>query len=236
MACYTGDPNKRGKLRLVCNGVTYNYDISSSGKLETFILNMGSGSYTVSIWQQTEGTRYTQLFSQSFSVSLSSSLSPYLYPSRIVNYNAASAAVAKAKSLCVNARNDVQRVSAIYRYIIANVSYDYNKIGNMETGYVPNIDSTLSSRKGICYDYAALMACMLRSQGIPTQLITGNVAGGGYHAWNMVYVQNGGKITDHITAAANKYTLLDATYGAAKSDSYMAQFTAGGNYSVKYRY
>ncbi len=34
-------------------------------------------------------------------------------------------------------------------------------------GYLPDVDSILQEKKGICFDYAALMATMLQSQNIP---------------------------------------------------------------------
>lgn len=54
--------------------------------------------------------------------------------------------------------------------MVDNVSYDNDKTYNLKqaTGYVPNPDKTLTSKKGICFDYASLGAAMLRSVGIPT--------------------------------------------------------------------
>lgn len=50
------------------------------------------------------------------------------------------------------------------------------------------MDDTLKSSKGICFDYAALMAAMLRAQNIPVKLVTGNVSPNNLsHAWNLVY-------------------------------------------------
>jgi transglutaminase-like putative cysteine protease len=49
----------------------------------------------------------------------------------------------------------------------------------------------MSSRTGICYDYASLMCAMLRSQGIATRMIHGNTPQG-YHAWNEVYMDGQG--------------------------------------------
>ena len=128
-----------------------------------------------------------------------------------VSGNSGSACVAKAKSLVSGAGSDAQKVSKIYSYIVNNISYDYDKMKNLPSGYLPNPDSTLASRKGICFDYAALMAAMLRSQGVPCKLVIGN-ADGQYHAWNMVYV-NG------------SWQLYDPTFGAAgqRAGSYVAE-------------
>ncbi len=95
----------------------------------------------------------------------------------------------------------------VWSYIIANILYDkakYNNIANL-TGYIPSITATFSEKKGICYDYAALMAGILRSFGIPVKLVTGycpTYYGDVYHAWNEVYI-------------AGRWILVDPTYDAA---------------------
>ena len=61
--------------------------------------------------------------------------------------------------------------------------------------YLPDVDKTLADRKGICFDFAALMCCMLRSQGIPTQMVIG-YADSCYHAWNRVYVDGQWRLVD----------------------------------------
>lgn len=58
------------------------------------------------------------------------------------------------------------------------LTYDKKKAQTVQSGYLPNVDQVLASKTGICFDYAALMTAMLRSQGIPTKLVvgyTGNV-------------------------------------------------------------
>ena len=55
-------------------------------------------------------------------------------------------------------------VKAVYDYVIGHVTYDYGKAQTVQSGYLPNVDSTLASGTGICFDYAALMTSMLRSQ------------------------------------------------------------------------
>lgn len=237
-ARFSGDPTKRSKLQVIKDGATITYDLDSAGSSSVIPFNLGSGSYKIVIYEQTTGSSYATALSTTVSVSLRNSLVPYLYPNRIVNYTAGSAAVTKARALCTGAANDLQRLKAIYAYIIANVKYDYAKASSVQSGYIPNVDSTLSTNKGICYDYAALMAAMLRSQGIPTRLVMGYVApSGAYHAWNEVYLQNAGWITVAIYADGNTYKLLDSTFDATMSDADTAKFiTTAGNYTVASRY
>ena len=55
--------------------------------------------------------------------------------------------------------------------------------------YTPDVDKVLISKTGICSDKATLLAAMLRSQGIPTKYVTGEITAGA-HAWNEVYLDN----------------------------------------------
>ena len=42
----------------------------------------------------------------------------------------------------------------------------------MEYGYLPDIDETLETKTGICFDYAALMCAMLRCRGFQPSWIS----------------------------------------------------------------
>ncbi len=99
--------------------------------------------------------------------------------------------------MCLAGASDIKRTGSgcggggeqCVRIYQSNVDYDYDKaqniVDNNVTGYLPDPDETLSTKKGICYDYAALAAAMLRSQGIPTKLITGYVSSGGSRSCTM---------------------------------------------------
>ena len=107
-----------------------------------------------------------------------------------------------------------------------NISYDRVLASSITSGelkaYIPNPDRTLSTGKGICYDYAALMAAMLRSQGIPTRLIMGQVPQG-YHAWNEVYLQGTGWVIiasfKYWEVAGSAWVMFDATFAAGGMSS-----------------
>ncbi len=207
-----GNPTKV-KVLVYFNGSSkyYQYTIPTNNTWTSIPLQSGSGTYKVRFMKQVSGNSYSQMYSVTFQVGMQNANSAYLNPSQYVVYNSGSACVAKAKSLVSGAGSDAQKVSKIYSYIVNNISYDYDKMKNLPSGYLPNPDSTLASRKGICFDYAALMAAMLRSQGVPCKLVIGN-ADGQYHAWNMVYV-NG------------SWQLYDPTFGAAgqRAGSHVAE-------------
>lgn len=67
--------------------------------------------------------------------------------------------------------SDDQLIIVIYEYILSAIEYDFEKINGLDYTYLPNIDETFDTGKGICYDYCVLFASMLRSEGIPTRMV-----------------------------------------------------------------
>ena len=59
------------------------------------------------------------------------------------------------------------------------------------------MDKVFTENTGICFDYAAVMATMLRTQAIPTRLEVG-YAGEEYHAWVSTYIKDKGWINGII--------------------------------------
>ena len=92
----------------------------------------------------------------------------------------------KAASITKNCKNDLAKVKKVYNYVIKNYKYDKKLAKTVKPGYVPNLNKIYKKKKGICFDYAAVMTAMLRSQGVPTKLIVG-YTGNAYHAWINVY-------------------------------------------------
>lgn len=201
MVRYSG--SAKIKVLVYYNGGSsyYQYNLSGNGVYQTLPLQSGSGSYRVRFMQNLYGSTYAELCSTTVKASVGGS-GCYVYPNQYVNYSRSSAAVTKAKSLCAGCGTNSQKAAAIYHYIITTVRYDYSKASSVTSGYLPNVDETLQSRKGICFDYAALMAAMCRSQRIPTRLVIGNTSYG-YHAWNEVYL-NGWVRYDPTFAAAGQ--------------------------------
>ncbi|GHU67854.1 hypothetical protein AGMMS49983_19640 [Clostridia bacterium] len=122
----------------------------------------------------------------------------------------------------------------VYDYVTKNVTYDYDKAANVQSGYVPNVDDTLSTGKGICFDYAALMTAMLRSQRIPCELIVG-YAGEAYHAWIAAHCTDTGKVVN-IEFDGDKWTLMDPTFAASGDRADPNVIGDGENYNPVYYY
>ena len=191
------------------------YVASNTGGYTAFSLTGGNGKYVVRVLEQREGGYAPQLTAE-FDASISSETVPYTYPTYIVNFNSSSLAVNCALQVCAGCTTDEQKVMAVKAYVMASLEYDYSKAADVKAGnltyYIPNADSVLSSGKGICYDYSALFAAMLRCQGIPVRLVKG-YAGNNmeYHAWNEAYYGGSWHIIDctydDVGGMASSYTV-----------------------------
>lgn len=232
---YLGDCPKV-KLQITGpDGVTYTYNLTGNG-FEVFPLTSGNGGYSAGIYENISGTQYATAFYQELSVSITDEFTPFLYPSQYVNFTPQSQAVAKAEELSAPADTDLDVVSNVYNFVINSVTYDYDKASNIASGYLSSVDETLRTGTGICLDYAALMASMLRSQGIPTHLEVG-YAQDAYHAWISTYVDEKGWVNGIIEFDGTSWSLMDPTFAANSSEKSLKKFIGdGSNYTVKYVY
>ena len=186
MVSYSGE-NTKVKMQLTGpDYITYTYNLTGNG-YETFPLSAGDGTYQLGVYENVEGSQYATVFSQELSVSITNSMGPFLYPNQYVHFDSSSDVVKEAQILVAGAHDDLEAITAIYNYVISNITYDYDKAQNVQSGYIPDVDEILSIKTGICLDYAAVMSSMLRSQRIPTRLEVG-YAGDAYHAWISTYV------------------------------------------------
>lgn len=221
------------KVQVIKDGKSYNYNLNNNGNYEIFPLQMGNGNYTITIMQNTSGTKYIQLFAASVSATLVNEFEPFVHPSQFVNYNSNSVAVKKAAELCSGKATDVDKVKTVYEYVVNNITYDKNTAALVQSGYVPNIDNTLNKKQGICFDYASLMAAMLRSQGIPTKVIIGVVAPNQInHAWNEVYIKGVGWISVGISANGSSWERMDSTFAASKNEDIEKYIGNNSNYTA----
>ena len=182
--------NSKIKVEIKKENASYMYDLASTDSYDSFPLQLGSGKYTVTLFKNVSGSDYSTVNTWTFDASIDEN-KVYLNSIELVNWNASSKAVALAKELTVNCKTNDEKVTAIYNYVVNSIKYDSNKLAKLPSNYLPNIDSTLSTKNGICYDFSALMASMLRSVGIQTKLVMGTTPNiQGYHAWNQIYLDS----------------------------------------------
>ncbi len=230
-----GTSSKRLRFIIVVNGQNYYFNMKNDGTPSVFPLTSGSATYKFRVMENTTGSKYRELYSNSTWVQLDSQFVPYVRNSDYVPYTADSACVKKAAELAGTADSAVGVVSKVYGYIISSIVYDYYKANTVQSGYMSDPDSTLSTGTGICFDYAALAAAMLRSQGIPTKMVFGYVGpSGAYHAWNMFYTAETGWVTATFQVPKDAWNRMDLTFCAGGIDpSYIGN---GTNYSDVYYY
>ena len=237
MAWYGGSTDKV-KVQITGGGSTYTYNLNTAGRKEVFPLTMGDGSYTVAVYERVTGNQYALAYSKQISVKLESAFLPFLYPNQYVNFSASSRTVSVAGTLAADAADQLGVVTNIYNYVISHITYDSYKAANVQSGYLPSVDSTLAAGTGICFDYAAVMAAMLRSQQIPTRLEVGYVSGGTYHAWISTYIAEVGWVDGIIQFDGKSWKLMDPTFASngGSSPEIMQFIGNGANYQMKYRY
>ncbi len=237
MVEYVGAHTGKIKFRVVdTSGNTYTYDLHDKTGYQTFPLTAGSGNYTLSTYEQASGTEYYSVDTQMISVIIEDEFSPFLYSNQYVDFNENTLAIEKAKELYSYTATDLEFIERVYRYTQDTIDYDYPKARQAAdgelAGYLPVLDETVSTGMGICFDYAAVMTAMLRSQDVPTKLVIG-YAGDVYHAWINVYTAETGWI-NAIEFDGVEWKLMDPTFADSGGDTTF--IGSGENYAEKYVY
>ncbi len=236
MVKYTAKTDKRLKAQVKGPNVTYTYNLTA-GEWAVFPLAEGDATYTVSLFLNSDGNKYATVLSVSVKAELNSEFLPFLYANQYVDYTVATETAKKAEELTANLDTALEKVSAVYDFVVDTLTYDKEKAKNVKSGYLPVLDTVLAEKKGICFDYAALMAGMLRSQNIPCRLVVG-YAGKSYHAWIDVWTEESGWINGIIKFDGKAWHRMDPTFASSanKSASIMNYIGDGKNYTVKYLY
>ena len=237
MVKYTAATTKRIKVQVKGPTTTYTYNLAADAAWDTFPLSDGNGTYQVVVYENISGTKYATVLSQSISVTLKDQFAPFLRPNQYVDYSAAPNTVAKAAELTAGMTDPLNKVAAIYDFVVKNLTYDKQLAATVQSGYLPVLDSVLAKKTGICFDYAALMTGMLRSQGVPCKLVVG-YAGTAYHAWISVYSEETGWVEGVVYFDGVSWQRMDPTFASSgkQSASIMQYIGDGKNYTAKYLY
>lgn len=183
------DTSKKIKISISKNDEEYIYDLNNEEKYDVFPLQMGNGLYSIKVYENVSGDKYTPLFEEELEVNMPDINSVFVYPSQYIWYKNGDRAIEISNKVCEGANSEKEKIEAIYNYVVDYLEYDYEKAKTVEKGYIPDIGEILDIKKGICFDYAALFASMLRVQNIPVELVMGYVQPEGiYHAWNQAYI------------------------------------------------
>ena len=229
--------DKRVKITIEKGDTKYTYDLKNDTTPELYPVQFGNGDYTIKVWIQAGENKYALALSGKYTVKLTDPNAPFLNPSQYVNFSKDSKVVKIAADLSKNCKSDIDKIQAIYNFVIDSLVYDTKKAETVQSGYLPSVDAIVDSGKGICFDYAAVFAAMLRSQGIPAKLVTGYVKpNNAYHAWNEFYLKGQGwfKINDmRFSVDGKQFERIDPTFDStSKSSKKVLQFIGdGSNYS-----
>lgn len=235
MVHYFGETDKRLKVLLEGPNTTYNYNLPQ-GQWTVLPLSDGDGTYQAGIYRNVSGSEYAMVMLAEFEVTLKDEFAPFLRPNQYVNYLAAPNTVTRGAELCAQLTHPLDKVAAVYDYVVQNIHYDDEKAASVQSGYLPDLDEILQIQKGICFDYAALMTAMLRSQEVPCKLVVG-YAGSIYHAWISVWTEEDGWIDEAIFFDGHVWKRMDPTFVSSAEDRQeILDFVEHGNYQVKYLY
>jgi len=215
------DDNRRMKL-IVKNettGVEYKYDLT--GEMNWIPLTAGSGEYTISYYIQQQGTAYINLTTTKIDYQEKNIEQLYLQSNIMIPWDNNTLCIQKAKELVIGKNTDAEKLKAIEDYILANFTYDRAYAQNY-VSWNRGLDETFSMGQGICGEFSAIFAAMLRAVDIPTKLVFG-YTGRDYHAWNEVYIDG-------------KWVLQDMTFlsSGRNNPSVVAYIADSTNYLPAY--
>ena len=230
------------EFRLKCqvtgpDEITYTYNLTPE-EWAVFPLTAGDGKYKVTVYQETKNGsgKYATVLSKTMEVVLENEFEPFLRPNQYVNYDGEPKTVELAAEL-VGDLAPLDAVAAVYDWVVTNLTYDKQKAKTVQSGYLPDLDDVLEAKQGICFDYAALMAGMLRSQGIPCKLVVG-YAGTAYHAWISVWTEETGWINNAVFFDGETWQRMAPTFASSghQSDAIMKYIGDGSHYKECYIY
>ncbi len=121
-------------------------------------------------------------------------------------------------TFCENADTNEEKVQAIYTWVRDNIEYDWDKKPTIMQYF--DVNDTMETKSGVCYDYACLFAAMCRSQNIPCLMVDGDpYVGKGAHTWNRVFYNGSWYQLDVTFDSTTKGNVL---YGFRQVDTYSA--------------
>lgn len=242
MVCYKAKSDQRLKAKVTGPATQggYQYNLNQ-GEWTTFPLSDGSGTYEVKVYEQNPQTgKYAVMLTASFTAKLTDEFAPFLRPNQYVNYAGAVNTLAKAEELTAGVEDNLEKVEKVYDFVVSTLTYDTQLAQTVKSGYLPVLDDVLAAKKGICFDYAAMMTAMLRSQGVPCKLVVGYVGtkDPAYHAWINVWSEKDGWVDGAIYFDGAAWQRMDPTFASSgkSSEAIMQYIGDGSNYSIRYLY
>lgn len=178
----------------------------NKGKFDKEIwLTHGTGDYKISVMVNEGGRTYS--FGPQISVENIKEVNRFLVPTKDVESDDPNI-IKLAKEITKNKSTDMEKARAIYKWVVANIKYDYAKYAkhlNNDYNNKYGALNTFKTKTGVCYDYAVLTAALGRAIGIQVKVVSGTGRTQlfeGLHAWNEIYCSE-----------EKKWINVDATFG-----------------------
>lgn len=165
----------------------YRYTLNAGKQRKDIItLTEGPGEYRVRILKHKRDTLYT-LINQFYIKMDTDTNKKYLISTTQVPFEDSKYLNMLKETL---KKQDFSFKKSAVTYVMNMITYDDEKADKVQymplLNYKIDIDETIQSQKGICLDTSTLLASLLRSEGIPTKVIYGDM-GTEYHSWVEIY-------------------------------------------------
>jgi len=222
------------------DGSLYIYDLTEKD-IDILPLSKGNGVYTIGVYEHLSDADFAEVLVASIEVELDNESVPFIRPNQYVSYDDKSIVTATAAEITADVECFFKAVEAVLLYIEENIYYDIDMAESAEHGFLPDIDAVIKYGRGFCFDIAAATAAMLRSRGIPTQLVVGYYndvdLGYMYHAWVSVYSEIDGTVGGVINLTGGSWTIIDPTFVSSMGLRTAARLTGNGtDYSAMFIY
>lgn len=224
MVRHAQDPGQRLKVQVKGPSTTYTYNLAPGG-WTAYPLSDQTGQYQITVYINVVDSKYAAVVSLTTNVAFANDFAPFLHSNQYVNFAAAPNTVAKAGALTGGLGTPLEKVAAVYDFVVGHLTYDHALAATVTSGYLPDLDAVLAKGSGICFDYASLMTGMLRSQGIPAKLVIG-YAGDVYHAWINVWSESEGWINGVIHFDGFSWKRMDPTFASSGNEGASVEYTA----------
>lgn len=172
-------------------------------------LEMGDGAYTAKIFLHLGGVSYESVLETAFELEIEHEEYRYLIPNHRVPYKADCSVAELARTLRNGAQTEAELVADTANWIVGNIRYTGGPAAPEGEAAAPDLERVLAEKAGICTDFAALFAALLRINQIPCKMVFGMVEtpeGPVYHAWNLALPES--------AQGDGQWILYDTTLGA----------------------
>lgn len=195
-------------------GTDESYDLYAVNADEYFPLSQGNGNYTVTVFRRLDGNKAQIVAKGTVQLNAKDKNAAFLSSNYFVKWESANQSQKYVDGLTKKVSKGTSLESTIFNSVVKMMNYDYDALNNLPDGYVPDMDTTLKTKKGVCYDISVLLAGMLRYSDVPTRLVMGysKQANGSYHAWNEILIDGKWVVVD---------ATADAIYDKAGHDTTM---------------